>query len=142
LIYLDTSILVAYYCPESLSEQSEQLLRTQVRPALSELVEVELFSAVARKVREGGLTSVDAKRLMTQFLTHVQDGLYTRISVELDHFHRARGWISTLDTPLRTLDALHLAIANSKNLRLVTADKTLAYAANAFDVDVQLLALL
>ena len=141
MIYLDTSILVAYYCPESLSEQVEQLLRTQVRPALSELVEVELFSAVARKVREGGLTSVDAKRLMTQFLTHVQDGLYTRLSVEPIHFHRARDWISILETPLRTLDALHLAIADSKNLRLVTADKTLAYAANTFEVDVQLLAL-
>jgi predicted nucleic acid-binding protein len=141
LIYLDTSILVAYYCPEALSEQAEQILRTQIRPALSELVEVELFSSVARKVREGGLSSVDAKRLMTQFLTHVQDGFYTRISVEPLHFDKARDWISILETPLRTLDALHLAIADSKKLRLVTADKTLANAANTFEVDVQFLAL-
>jgi uncharacterized protein len=139
LIYLDTSILAAYYCPEALSVQAEQLLRTQVRPALSELVETELFSAVARKVREGGFTSVEARRLMTQFSAHVQNGLYTRISIEPIHFHRARDWISLLETPIRTLDALHLAIADSKNLRLVTADKTLAYAADTFGVNVQLL---
>jgi uncharacterized protein len=139
LIYLDTSILVAYYYPEALSVQAEQLLRTQVRPALSELVETELFSAVARKVREGGFTSVEARRLMTQFSAHVQNGLYTRISIEPIHFHRARDWISLLETPIRTLDALHLAIADSKNLRLATADKTLAYAANTFGVNFQLL---
>lgn len=45
----------------------------------------------------------------------------------------------SFDTPLRTLDALHLAVAASNNLRLVTADETLAEAANVFGVAVQLL---
>ena len=140
MIYLDTSVLVAYYCPELLSEQAEQILRAQARPTLSELVEVELCSALARKVREGGLSATDAKRIMTQFLTHTREGLYTRMSVEQVHFQKARDWISLLAVPLRTLDALHLAIADSKNLCLVTADKTLAYSAKTLKVTVQLLA--
>ena len=38
------------------------------------------------------------------------------------HYHLAREWISRFTTPLRTLDALHLAVASQNNIRLVTAD--------------------
>jgi predicted nucleic acid-binding protein len=45
------------------------------------------------------------------------------------------------DTPLRTLDALHLAIASSQGIGLITADRGLAGSAEAFGIEVQLLAL-
>ena len=50
MIYLDTSILVAYYCPEALSVEAERLVRARVRPSISDLTEVELVSAVVRAV--------------------------------------------------------------------------------------------
>ena len=53
---------------------------------------------------------------------------------------RARDWISQFNTALRTLDALHLAIAVSNDLRLITADEGLAQAADALGIAYQLLA--
>jgi predicted nucleic acid-binding protein len=37
MVYLDTSVLVAYYCPETLSRQVQDLMRKQIKPALSSL---------------------------------------------------------------------------------------------------------
>ena len=47
-MYVDTSLLVPYYCPEALSQRAERTLRADPRPAVSDLVEVEFFSALAR----------------------------------------------------------------------------------------------
>jgi hypothetical protein len=38
MIYIDTSVLAAYYCPEILSDQVQLYLSRQVKPALSFLV--------------------------------------------------------------------------------------------------------
>jgi uncharacterized protein len=54
LIYLDTSAIVPYYVPEKLSDVVEQLLQKQEdQPIISQLVEVEFFSALSRRVRMG-----------------------------------------------------------------------------------------
>ena len=55
------------------------------------------------------------------------------------HYHLAREWISRFTTPLRTLDALHLAVASQNNIRLVTADTALAASAQFLGVDILLL---
>lgn len=47
--------------------------------------------------------------------------------------------MSRLTTPLRTLDALHLAVASGNNIRLVTADAALATSAQFLGVDIFLL---
>jgi predicted nucleic acid-binding protein len=47
-MYIDTSLLVPYYCPEALSQVAERTLRSDSRPTVSDLIEVEFFSALAR----------------------------------------------------------------------------------------------
>jgi len=42
MYYIDTTVLVAYYCPEAMSEQVQSFLGEQLKPAVSELTEVEL----------------------------------------------------------------------------------------------------
>ena len=49
--YIDTSILAAYYCPERLSHKAQKALARLDDPAISPLVQLELHSAVAQKVR-------------------------------------------------------------------------------------------
>ena len=139
MIYVDTSVLVAYYCPEILSQQSEELLQEQIRPCLSSLTEVEFASAVAKKIRQKELSSIDGNRILTKFLSHVKAELFQMIPVEDHHWRLASGWISLFITPLRTLDALHLAIASDRELRLVTSDKTFFQAAEKMDIDAVLL---
>lgn len=48
-MYIDTSALVPYYCPEPLSRAAEGALRSDPRPSVSDLVEVEFFSALSQR---------------------------------------------------------------------------------------------
>ena len=50
-----------------------------------------------------------------------------------------KNWISGFDTSLRTLDALHLAIAFSRNIPIATSDKSLAKSAEELGVSVMLI---
>jgi predicted nucleic acid-binding protein len=135
--YLDTSVLVAYYCPESISEQVQAFLLHQVKPAVSFLTEVELFSAIARKVRMGDLTRKDGDRILSKFLSHLDSGLFSITPVELHHWRLARGWLGLFNTSLRTLDALHMAIAWAEEYELVTSDQQLFQAADILGVKVR-----
>ena len=139
MVYADTSVLVAYYCPEPLSEQVQDFLLKLDQPALSSLTEVEFFSAVARKVRTEEIGKVDGNRIIAQFSAHLDTGLYALLPVRHHHWRLARGWIGLFTTPLRTLDALHLAIASAEGLQLVTSDRALHQAANSMGVDAKLL---
>jgi hypothetical protein len=134
MYYIDTSVLVAYYCPETLSGQVQSFLGEQFKPAVSDLTDVELFSAVARKVRMGDLSPSDGNRILSKFLSHLDGGLFTIISLESQHWRIARGWIGLFSTSLRTLDALHLAIASAGDFTLVTSDQHLLQAADTLAV--------
>lgn len=135
MLYLDTSVIAAYYCPEPLSEQVQELLMRQIRPALSFLTEVEFFSAVAKKVRIGELSKPDGNRVLNRFSAHLEANLFTLIAIKHHHWSLARGWISLFSTSLKTLDALHLSIASAESLQLLTADKQLFQAAQHLDIE-------
>ncbi len=139
MFYIHTSVIVAYYYPEPLSEKAEAFLMTHIRPAISTLTEVEMFSALSRKIREGGLSRKDAGRIIAKFLSHVDGHFYTHLFIESHHYRLARDWIGLFNTSLKTLDALHLATAHVEGLSFVTADQELAKSARFLAVDVVLL---
>ncbi len=138
MIYLDTSVLAAYYCPEPLSQEAESIVRSKPSPAISDLTEVELLSALSRKVRTRELDATEAERIATKFLTHLEDNFYKRFALERRHYRLARDWLGRFSLPLRTLDALHLAVATSGELQLVTADRGYARSAGSLGIDVVL----
>lgn len=139
MAYLDTSVLVAYYCPEPLSEAAEKMILGDQQPAVSALTEVELVSALARKVRERELSRENANHVLTEFQSHLNQLLFKRIPVERDDYSVAFNWLAQFAIPLRTLDALHLAVAAQNNLELVTADKQLSQSARKLGVRTRLL---
>jgi len=139
MFYIDTSVIVAYYYPEPLSEKAEAFLMAHLRPAISTLTEVEMFSALSRKIREGQLSRKDAARIVAKFLSHVDAHFYTHLLVEPHHYRLARDWIGLFHTNLKTLDALHLAIAHGEGLTFVTADQGLAESAKVLALDVVML---
>lgn len=139
MYYVDTSVLAAYYCPEELSEKAETFLRIHLQPAISPLTEVELFSAISRKIREGTLSRDDGSRITHVFLSHRDAAFYRRIEMEDCHYQMARDWISQFNTPLRSLDAIHLAVASSGALTLVTADESLAKSAEILGINAVLI---
>jgi len=135
LIYLDTSVVVAYYCPEPLSHRAERLIRALYRPSVSDLTEVEFRSALSRKVRVGELDVMGATRIVSAFSTHLEEGLYTRVSLERRHHQMAGEWLGRFALVLRTLDALHLAVAASGGFGLATADAALAQSAKTLGIE-------
>ena len=139
MAYIDTSVLVAYYCPESLSASVQKKLTKIEQPVISPLVEVEMCSAVAAKVRDRQLDTAAAKRILAQFQKHLADGSYGIVPIDTAEYGLARDWISGFSSTLRAPDALHLATAFTNDLTLLTADKALAQSAKQFRVRYELL---
>jgi predicted nucleic acid-binding protein len=139
MFYVDTSLLVAYYCPEALSEKAEIFLTTQSPLSISTLTELEVFSAVSRKARGKELSRAAASRILAKFLSHLEGRFYTCFSVETQHVRLARDWIGQFNTSLKSLDALHLAVASLEGLTLATADRDLGESAKILAMDVMLI---
>ena len=139
MMYIDTSILVAFYCPERISDQVEDILVKSSSPAISQLTEVELTSALSRKIRENALSKKDAISVISIFRTHIDDKSYQYLPIQPKHYTIAMNWIEEFNTPLRTLDALHLAIAAQNNALLLTADFKFAESAEKLGIEVTLI---
>lgn len=135
--YIDTSVLVSYYCPEPRSARAEQALETATVRGLSWLVETEFAATISAKVRAGELSRSDAARVQRQFHEHVRGGVFVLWPLGYDDFARAREILSDTALRLRTLDALHLAAAAGRREELVTADRQLVTAARRLGLAVR-----
>lgn len=139
MVLLDTSVIIAYYLPESYSAQAQAYYVTNPQLAVSNLIAVETVSVVSRLVRTGSLSQDAAKQMVKLFNEHWGNGFYVRIDLESRHFQLARQWITRFDLPLNAPDALHLSVASVGETTLVTADRQLARNAEALDISVDLL---
>lgn len=135
-VYIDTSILGAYYCPEPFSMQCEAYLRKVEAPVISLLTEVEFFSLVTKKRRIGDFGTSKARKILMEFQSHMKSGFFRIVSPSFDHFMTARQMIGSMQTSLRTLDAIHLSIAKSEKIGMVTADGILFESARRFKLKV------
>ena len=136
--YLDTSALAKWYLNEPLSEQFEAFIREQSSAAISRLTVVEFRCLLARRRRAGEITKSVESRVYASFEQDVGAGFLQVYPVADEHLIAALSLIARLSRyPLRTLDALHLAIAQGIHCRrLATADKTMAAAWKAIGLGV------
>ena len=139
MAYIDTSLLAAFYCPEPLSQTAQKKLSKVARLVISPLVELELYSAVAAKVRAKEIAAASAGQVLDMFRKHLAEGCYDLVPIETAEYAMARDWIGRFSTPLRAPDAIHLAAAFDNDLTLLTADKALAGAAKHFGVHCELI---
>ena len=112
------------------------MLVAHVKPSVSWLTGIEIMSALSRKVRERELVQRDAERIAALYREHVSQGHYNLLSLDGADIEWAAGRIARFDNSLRTLDALHLAIAMRESLALATADRRLADAAKKLGMKV------
>lgn len=137
MLYVDTSILLAFYRAEAESDRAQRLLSSLEQPALiSSLTEVEFASALARWVRTKDIRDADASRIHAAFQTDVDEGCYQSIPLAISHYRQATVWLLTRKSSIRTLDALHLACAAKRQAALASFDKTMRAAARVFGVAV------
>ncbi len=137
--YIDTSILVAYYCPERLSRVAQLAIRRAAKPTISTLSEVEFISALAFKRRTGEISESSARRILSLFRQHRAAHIYRLVPIEAREFTVARDWLETFRTSLHALDALHLAATFTSGLLLITADRGFAKSAALLGVEHKLL---
>lgn len=135
MVYIDTSALVAYYCPEPNSDKIEKRMLNFKRLVISNLTEIELFSALSRKIREKRLSISDGNKIVRIFKNHTTDNLFRIIMLEPKHFNLAKNWILQFNSPLRTLDGLHLAIAAEEEIPIFSTDTGLQKASTMLGIE-------
>jgi len=136
--YLDTSALLKRYVPELNSTAFEQFLQDCVPATISRLAFVEVRSALARKRREQHIDADRERAAAAELRQDVLDGLLIVTPAEDRHFIDAMHLIEHLpEFPLRTLDALHLTLAQAMGAQvLATADDIMAKAATRLNFEV------
>jgi predicted nucleic acid-binding protein len=131
--YLDTSALAKWYLNEPFSAEFEAFIQEQSTAAISRLTVVEFRCLLARRRRAREITKTIETRVYASFESDVGAGFLQVYPVADEHMIAALGLITKLARyPLRTLDALHLAIAKGIQCRqFATADKSMAAAGKA-----------
>mgnify|MGYP001599118780 CR=1 FL=1 len=130
-IYLDSSAFAKLYVPETESERLDAFLRGRRDLMISELAITEVLSAVARRKRERELRTDQANEIGDAVLADADSGSFKRLDLTpLVHREAERLLLATDLLPLRTLDALHLALALSGSAtHVLTFDRRMREAA-------------
>lgn len=81
----------------------------------------------------------DARLVLGRFAEHLAGGYYGVVQITNAHFEQARYWLAQLNAPLRTLDAIHLAVSRQQAAIILTADGQLARAARKLGCRARLL---
>ena len=131
--YYDTSALCRHYHTEPGSDKVDNLLKdANARHVISRIGHIEVQSAFALKVRTGEIAVGDFTLLRRRFRADINHRALVVVRLLRRHFDEAEKLIQKhgLSARLRTLDALHLAIAldlrsNGIVDTVVTADKLL-----------------
>lgn len=113
-IYIDSSAFAKLYVPESESERLDTFLRGRRALMISELTITEVLSAVARRKRERELRPELAIRIRDAVLEDADSGAFDRLQLSPAVHRESERLLLAIDSlPLRTLDALHIALALS-----------------------------
>ena len=113
-IYLDTSALAKLYRTEDGTPKVEQLVADSAGTCLvSRLGIVEMHSALAQRTRSGELSLADADAVMRRFREDIRLRRFRVVALNVRHYDSAANLVDKHGpgNGLRTLDALHLAIA-------------------------------
>lgn len=133
--YLDTSLIVAALVREAGTENAKAYLSTAKDEILmtSRWAVTEVSSALALKVRTGGITEAEQAAALAMFQRFAAAKLRL-VEIEPKDFTAAAGLCDQTAIPIRAGDALHLAACKRVGAKLATFDSGLASAAERHGV--------
>jgi predicted nucleic acid-binding protein len=125
--------LLKLYLPERGSDEFNRAVEGRDDLLVADLAVTEIVSALARRVREGALARGAARRVQRAIVGRLDDDVYRRVELTRDVHRRAEHFLLTLTAaPLRSADALHLALATSaRAASMASFDARLRAAARA-----------
>jgi uncharacterized protein len=135
-VYLDASVLVALFTNDALSKRADKYLKKSA-PILivSDFAAAEFASAIAGLVRMRELTRADAQIAFATFDSWTAR-VASRAETHASDVSAAAAHIRRLDQPLRTPDALDIAVAERLGAELATFDEKMAATARALGLAV------
>ena len=138
LSYIDTSALAKWYLPETGSEEFSEWMQGQADTCISSLTVTEFRCLLARRWRMEMLNALEVQKSYAKFKQDIEEAHLIHYPVENRHILNASLIIESLPSvSLRTLDALHLTIANDIPVNIIaTADKVMREAAQLLDFEV------
>jgi uncharacterized protein len=131
-IYVDTSALAKRYVLEQGSDAFDAFLRDcEDDCVISPLGTTEFESVLQRLRRQGYIDAAFARQARNDFLADLNSALWAVRPFASSSFSQATELMRSLDTPLATLDALHLASALEFGCdSFATSDRQLSRAAS------------
>ncbi|MEX0722683.1 MAG: type II toxin-antitoxin system VapC family toxin [Gracilimonas sp.] len=135
-VYIDTSALIPFYFKEKFSPVVQQLFESDYFFCLSDLSKIEFYSSARKKVRMGDTTEAEIKKVFRLFDSHIDQQIFSIIDLNTNHFSSASEIIRSTSKPLRSLDAIHLGIAYSENLLVISYDNIFSETATEFGIEV------
>ena len=138
LSYIDTSALAKWYLPEAGSEEFSEWMQGQDDTCISSQTVTEFRCLLARRWRMEMLNALEVQKSYAKFKQDIEEAHLIHYPVENRHILNASLIIESLPSvSLRTLDALHLTIANDIPVNIIaTADKVMREAAQLMDFEV------
>ncbi len=135
-LYLDASVVVALVTKDIFTVRAESYLRA-CSPVLivSDFAAAEFASVIARRVRLREITEPIARMAFAALDVWMARATERVDTTTLD-VAAAEAALRRLDLPLRTADALNIAIAGRINATLRTFDEKMAASAKAVGLDV------
>jgi predicted nucleic acid-binding protein len=132
-IYIDTSALAKRYLLEAGSDAFEAFLQQCNDDCVISPLGSTEFESVLQRLRRQQLIDVDyAEQARQDFLADLHSALWVLRPFAPSGFPQAARLMRTLDVPLATLDALHLAAALDAGCQgLATGDRQLSRAASS-----------
>lgn len=136
IIYLDASVVAALITKDIFSDRAEAFLLAEA-PAviLSDYAAAEFASVVARRARTRELTRREAHAAFSA-LDQWAPRATTRVATIAADIAVAAAFVRRLDLPLRTPDAVNIAIAQRMAATLATFDVRMATSATALGVPI------
>jgi predicted nucleic acid-binding protein len=135
-LYLDASVVVALLTKDVFTSRAESYIRANA-PILvvSDFAAAEFASVVARRLRVQEITEPIARVVFAEFDAWVIRSTEPADTTTADVI-AAAGALRRLDLPLRTADAVNIAIARRMGATLMTFDEKMAASAKALGVGV------
>ena len=135
-VYLDASVLVALFTPDSLSLRAESYLN-RATPILivGDFAAAEFASPMAKRVRMRELRRNEAQTAFTTFDAWVARAA-SRVATLPSDISAAAAYIRRLDLSVRTPDALNIATVERLGAELASFDEKMIAAARALGLAV------
>jgi predicted nucleic acid-binding protein len=131
-VYFDASIIVSLLINDDLNERAEEFVRANSPTiCLSDFAAAEFSSVLSRRARMQTLSRSQARVAFREF--DLTKGIVALETTTAD-IATADGYLRRLDLPLRTPDALNIALADRAGAALATFDEPMARCARALGV--------